>query len=70
MEEAIVDKQNNLSRKFCPNCEKECCDKSYPKCRAENLIDNFPLFLFILFGISYEDLKLHKEKIKNFIMET
>lgn len=66
IEDAIASKQNVLSREYCPNCQKDEIDKLYPKCKVQYCIDNFPVFLFILFDMDYNDLLENKEKIKIF----
>lgn len=65
LEEIFYCKYKSFSYQFCINCQLNDKDRIFPKSIVKYYVNSYPIILFILFDLSFDELKSNKDKIKN-----
>lgn len=70
IEELLLLKYKKLSNVFCPKCQNEEINKVYPKCILKYGIISYPVILFIIFDLGFNELKNKLNNLMKYTKET
>ena len=63
IEESFLNKLKTDSMEFCSNCQKDINERTFKKCKIAYIVESYPIFLFIIFDMGFNELLTYKDKI-------